>query len=399
MNPFTDHVDTDPLTDAAGNCTAALRTPFLSEVPRTEVPGAHTGDAYRVLAIDGGGVRGILPARILTALEDAAGQPIAELFDLIVGTSIGGIAAIALTVPGPDGSPVYTPDSAASLLTGHKDAIFPTGDLTVPRNISQARQLASTVTRTGLAATGRHRDRGNARYAPEPLEEALSDFFGDAMLSEAITPIVINAFDALTDRPVHFRSTYAAALAGFDMPMATVARAATAAPTFFPPVEVEWAGEQTVLLDAGVYANGVSLLAYTEARMHAAAEDHSPDQIVLVSLGSGRQHGSPDDELDDFARRHWVGLADRLMKAAEVGQQETHHRLLCDLLGDRYWRFQPTLPDGDGFGTDDASDEQLSDLVSIADQFVTDNSGPIRQLASLLVSKNRRHGTLQEHGR
>jgi len=399
MNPFLENVGTETVVDPVGGCSAALETPLLSPAPLTEVPDAHTGDAYRVLAIDGGGVRGILPARILTALEDEAGRPIAELFDLIVGTSIGGIAALALTIPGPDGSPRYTPDSAAALLTGHKDAIFPTGDLTIPHNIAQARKLASTVARTGLAATGRHRDRGNARYSPEPLEAALSDFFGGAMLSDAITPIVVNAFDALTDRPVHFRSAYAASLIGFDVPMSTVARAATAAPTFFPPVEVDWIGKQTVLLDAGVYANGVSLLAYTEARMHAAAESRSPDQIVLVSLGSGRQHGSPDDALEDFAHRHWVGLADRLMKAAEVGQQETHHRLLCDLLGDRYWRFQPTLPDGDGFGTDDASDEQLSDLVAIADRFVADNSGPIRQLASLLVSKNRRHGTLVEHSR
>lgn len=397
MNPFMDHVDTEPLTDPVGDCDSAVRTPLASPASIASAVATDTGDAYRVLAIDGGGVRGILPARILTALEHAAGRPIAELFDLIVGTSIGGITALALTVPGSGGSPRYTPDSAADLLSGHKDAIFPTGDLSIPHNIAQARQLASTVTRIELAAAGRHRDRGNARYSPEPLERALSEFFGDAMLSDAIIPIVVSAFDALTDRPVHFRSAYAASLVGFDVPMATVARAATAAPTFFPPAEVEWVGKQTVLLDAGVYANGVSLLAYTEARMHAAAEKRSPEQIVLVSLGSGRQHGSPDDAVDDFARRHWVGLAERLMKAAEVGQQETQHRLLRDLLGAQYWRFQPTLPDGDGFGTDDASDKQLSDLVSIADRFVADNSGPIRQVASLLVSKKRRHGTLSEY--
>ena len=396
MNPLDDRNDREPVVNPTGDVNPGSQVPFAGPVPVAEVPRPHSGDAHRVLAIDGGGVRGIIPARILTALEDATGQPIAELFDLIVGTSIGGIAALALTVPEPDGSPSYTPASAADLLTGHKDAIFPAGDLAVPRNMAEVRKLASTVTRTGLAATGRHRDRGNARYSPEPLETALNDFFGDTMLSDAITPIVVNAFDVLTDRPVHFRSTDAAAIAGYNLPMAAVARAATAAPTFFPPAEVKWAGKETVLLDAGVFANGVSLLAYTEARMHAAAWGRSPDQIVLVSLGSGRQHGSPDDAIDDFVRRHWVGLAERLMKAAEVGQQETHHHLLCDLLGDRYWRFQPILPDGSGFGTDDASDEQLSDLVSIADRFVADNSGPIRQLATLLVSKALRHGTLAD---
>ncbi len=391
LNPYEHETDTEPVVDLPDNDESWLRGSPANAVPAAEERSPHVDGACRVLAIDGGGVRGIIQARILTALEDAAGRPVAELFDLIVGTSIGGIAALALTVPEADGTPAYTPDSAAELLTGHKDTIFPTGNLAVPHSITEARKLASTVTRTGLAATGRHRDRGNARYSPEPLEEALEDFFGDAMLSDAITPVVVTAFDALTDMPVHFRSTFAANLAGCDLPMATVARAATAAPTFFPPADVEWAGRHTVLLDAGVYANDVSLLAYTEARMHAAAQGQDSDEILLVSLGSGRQYGSPDNEINDVSRRHWVGLADRLMKAAEVGQQETHHRLLNDLLGERYWRFQPMLPDGDGFGTDAASDEEFSDLVSIADQFVVDHASQINQIADQLVSQDRQH--------
>lgn len=399
LNPYEHEVDTEPVGDLSDDQDSGRRGTFPDTAPAAEEPNQPADLAYRVLAIDGGGVRGIIQTRILTALEDATGQPVAELFDLIVGTSIGGIAALALTVPEADGTPSYTPDSATDLLTGHKDTIFPAGDLAVPRNIAEARKLASTVTRTGLAATGRHRDRGNARYSPEPLEAALEDFFGDAMLSDAITPVVVTAFDALTDMPVHFRSTYAANLAGCDLPMATIARAATAAPTFFPPADVEWAGRQTVLLDAGVYANDVSLLAYTEARIHAAARGRRSDEILLVSLGSGRQYGSPDNEINDVSRRHWVGLADRLMKAAEVGQQETHHRLLNDLLGRRYWRFQPMLPDGNGFGTDAASDEQLSDLVSIADQFVADHASQINQIAEQLVSQDRQHIRLAEVSR
>jgi len=391
LNPYEHEADTGPVGDLPDDQDSRRRESFSDTVPAAEEPNQPADRAYRVLAIDGGGVRGIIQARILTALEDATSRPVADLFDLIVGTSIGGIAALALTVPEPDGTPSYTPDSAAELLTGHKDTIFPARSLAVPRNITEARKLASTVTRTGLAATGRHRERGNARYSPEPLEAALEDFFGDAMLSDAITPVVVTAFDALTDMPVHFRSTFAANLAGCDVPMATVARAATAAPTFFPPADVEWAGRHTVLLDAGIYANDVSLVAYTEARMHAAAQGQDSDEILLVSLGSGRQYGSPDDKIDDVSRRNWVELADRLMKAAEVGHQETHHRLLNDLLGERYWRFQPMLPDGDGFGTDGASDEELSYLVSIADQFVVDHASQINQIADQLVSRDRQH--------
>ncbi len=347
-------------------------------------------DAWRVLAIDGGGVRGIIPARVLAALEAASGRPVAELFDLLVGTSIGGLAALALTMPGPDGAPAHTPDSATRLLAGHKGEIFPGSDMSMPHAVADARRLVATMARTGLAATGRHRDRGNARYSPEPYEAALVDFFGDTRLSDAITPIVVTAFDALRDRPVHLRSVDAAADAAFDLPMAVAARAATAAPTFFPPMTVNWGGRQVVLLDGGVFANVASLVGYAEARRHATARGRPADRILLVSLGTGRRLGSPDRAADDFARRNWVALGERLMRAAQAGQEETYDRLLRDLLGDDYVRLQPVLPDDTDFGMDDASDERLSALVTIADRFVADRLDEIERLGALLAGASRR---------
>lgn len=246
------------------------------------------------------------------------------------------------------------------------------------------------MARTGLAATGRHRDRGNARYSPEPYEAALVDFFGDTRLSDAITPIVVTAFDALRDRPVHLRSVDAAADAAFDLPMAVAARAATAAPTFFPPMTVNWGGRQVVLLDGGVFANVASLVGYAEARRHATARGRPADRILLVSLGTGRRLGSPDRAADDFARRNWVALGERLMRAAQAGQEETYDRLLRDLLGDDYVRLQPVLPDDTDFGMDDASDERLSALVTIADRFVADRLDEIERLGALLAGASRR---------
>jgi patatin-like phospholipase/acyl hydrolase len=62
----------------------------------------------RVLAIDGGGVRGIFPSHVLVALEELTEQPVASLFDVIVGTSIGGIGALALSAPNEEGKPDLT---------------------------------------------------------------------------------------------------------------------------------------------------------------------------------------------------------------------------------------------------------------------------------------------------
>jgi uncharacterized protein len=71
----------------------------------TGVNGAPRKRPFRLLAIDGGGIRGILPAMVLADLERRTNRPIIDLFDMIVGTSTGGLIALALACPGEDGKP------------------------------------------------------------------------------------------------------------------------------------------------------------------------------------------------------------------------------------------------------------------------------------------------------
>src|SRR5690554_4752392 len=63
---------------------------------------------FRILSIDGGGIRGVIPAMVLTAIEEKAGRPIADLFDLIAGTSTGGIIAVGLAVRDDRGKPRFS---------------------------------------------------------------------------------------------------------------------------------------------------------------------------------------------------------------------------------------------------------------------------------------------------
>ena len=73
---------------------------------------------FRILSIDGGGVRGIIPARILQAIEEKTGKPVSELFDLVIGNSTGGLIALGLLTPNEEGNPKY---KAADLVKFYKD--------------------------------------------------------------------------------------------------------------------------------------------------------------------------------------------------------------------------------------------------------------------------------------
>src|SRR6201999_861573 len=83
-------------------------SPVTVAAPLDGVPQEATRRPLRILAIDGGGIRGILPAMVLSDLERRTNRPIIDLFDLIVGTSTGGLVALALSCPDAEGKPRHT---------------------------------------------------------------------------------------------------------------------------------------------------------------------------------------------------------------------------------------------------------------------------------------------------
>ncbi|MEJ7714492.1 MAG: patatin-like phospholipase family protein [Thermoleophilaceae bacterium] len=119
-------------------------------------------ERIRVLSIDGGGMRGIIPALVLAELERRAGRPVADLFDLVAGTSTGGILALALAQPGPDGRPARTAEQLVELYETEGPRIF-------SRNLLQ--RIRSVE---GLA---------DERYSAEGLDRALKRYLGDTRLA------------------------------------------------------------------------------------------------------------------------------------------------------------------------------------------------------------------------
>jgi patatin-like phospholipase/acyl hydrolase len=273
----------------------------------------------RVLSIDGGGVRGLLPATIVAEIEERAGKPAHELFDLMVGTSVGGITAMALAVP--DGADARSPRRSG------KDLVDFYAE-TAPRIFSLS---VRERVRTGDSLV-RH------KYPSGVLDEVLEEAFGETRLAAALAPVMVTAFDTENRRPIMFKSEEAKREPEWDLPMRIVGRAAIAAPTFFEPLHLELAdGEWRTCVDGGIYVNNPAMCAYVEALTMDPDED-----TFIVSIGTGEpDRHLPFEEVREWGLVHWAQpLLD--FTASGVNQSVTH-QLEQLLEPNSYYRLQAVI--------------------------------------------------------
>jgi uncharacterized protein len=144
----------------------------------------------KILSIDGGGIRGIIPALVLADIERRSERPACELFDLIAGTSTGAIIALGVTVPGderPGGTsrPRWSARELADIYAEDGPRIF-------------HRSLVRTIeTAHGLLIE---------KYAAGGLEALLERCLGDAPLSSALSDVLITSYDVYKHEPFFFKS-------------------------------------------------------------------------------------------------------------------------------------------------------------------------------------------------
>jgi patatin-like phospholipase/acyl hydrolase len=217
-----------------------------------------------ILSIDGGGIRGIIPATTLAYIEKQTGKRISELFDLIAGTSTGGILALGLTMPRQGGP--YRAEELISFYQEEGPKIFP------PRGWLDRRRIAAKWCDLLCGPKYDHRN----------VECILKKMFRDATLGDALVDVAITAYD-VTKRTTKILTSWVAPSCTYRM--WEVARATCAAPTYFAPFRPSWAvaGGDT-LIDGGVFANNPGLYAFLEAKERYKVPN---DQILLVSLGTG----------------------------------------------------------------------------------------------------------------
>jgi patatin-like phospholipase/acyl hydrolase len=238
------------------------------------------GSGRRILSIDGGGIKGALPIGFLARVEEVTGERIVDHFDLIAGTSTGGIIAIGLGLglPASDILAFYRNDGAE---------VFDDNDTSnMPRWRDRLRARCRNALGRGVR---RVRQVVAPKHSPKRLREALERVFGKKMLGESVTRLVIPAYHPDRRTVYVFKTSHHQR---FEVDHRTsavdVALATAAAPTYFPAHRVP---SGACLVDGGIWANNPTGLAVVEA-IGVLGWDRS--NLRVLSLGCTDEVLIPD---------------------------------------------------------------------------------------------------------
>jgi patatin-like phospholipase/acyl hydrolase len=294
----------------------------------------------RVLSIDGGGIRGLIPSLVLAEIESRTGRRIADLVDMIAGTSTGGILGCALGKPDP-----LPAAEIASIYEEEGPKIFD-------------RSLLKQITSLGGYLDERYSDNG--------LVQALERYLGDTPMTAATLPLLLTAYDTEA-RAIHLlRSEGEHSGAS----MVDAAHASSAAPTYFEPVRLDGA----TLIDGGVFAINPSLIAYAEV---AGRLD------ILLSLGTGEHtRPLPYKEIKDWGQLEW---ARPVIDVVFDGGQDAVDLGLRALLPDGYVRLQTVLEKASD-DLDDASEDNLQRLREEAEALIAREDATIDAVCARLTA-------------
>ena len=293
---------------------------------------------FRVLSLDGGGIRGAFSAACLAKLESSVDRPITDYFDLIAGTSTGGIIALALGLGIPS-------ETIRDMYAGNGVRIF--------TRRQQQRLLPKATLGLWIAKRGGLLPNSfdvksfvHARYTSDILAGILTDLFQDQTLGMITTTrLVIPAIDLIKGSTVTFKTPHQPNFVrDRHFRAVDVALATAAAPTYFPAA----AFNNTLYCDGGLWANNPSVVGYAEAMkiLQVCSEPETPlfdrADVRLLSVGTGipRYYFKPRNDNDGL-----FGWGPQLFEVSSGAQSQGAHFKAQYLVGsDRYRRIDFEMP-------------------------------------------------------
>lgn len=325
----------------------------------------------RILSIDGGGIKGIVPAVVLLHLEKLLKQlsknqnsRIHDYFDLFSGASTGAIIIAGLLSPDKNNRPKYSPEEILDLYLENGHIIF---------NSSFFQEIKSV---SGIV---------NVKYDPEGLESVFEKYFGKSELKDLLKPSLIPVYDLSRGKNYFFRQQKALTSPRHNFYVKDLLRGATSALSYFPPAQISTVNdrEHRCFIDGGVFANNPALSAYAEFRYHNS-NLHAKDTMML-SLGTGRKTTNLDCEVTaNWGAAEWLYQGSYLTSNAVASASDYQLNAVYDNKPN-YLRLDASFDDEQSSSMDNTDKEYLDYLISLGESIVKDKQSEINSFAEELI--------------
>lgn len=366
----------------------------------------------RILSIDGGGIRGVIPAAIVAYIEQqlihSLNNPRASIvqhFDLFAGTSTGGILSALYLTPADagrradagssadassraDASGTDTAAGAGRVAEAAAGAAGPAAPKYSAAEVLEFyRELGPVLfqlkfwqrLRTAWGFAG-------SKYSVEPLEEFAHKIFGNTYISEVLKDCLITSYD-MSSRKAHFFSKHSVAKYGecADYKLSSVVRSTSAAPTFFRPALISARDKgKRHLIDGGVFANNPAMCAYVEGIK--LWPNIKPEDEFMLSLGTGKIERPYSYEVTrHFGYLQWLfPVLDILMSSvSEVVDFQLRQIFSLSQVPQNYIRIEPPL-EGCSIRMDNASPRNIKALEAVATRWIDHNGHIVDSIIKML---------------
>lgn len=337
-----------------------------------------------ILSLDGGGIRGIITANLLSYIEENLmsynkNSRLSDYFDLIAGTGSGGLIAALLTTPANNGRPRYTAKDVLDFFIFEGEKIF---DVSIWKKISSIGGLT------------------DEKYSSTYLERVLDKYFETTNLSDSTTALMITSYD-IRNRSTRFFATTDTKMAGRNFKLKDICHASMATPSYFEPARIKAANDTPYsFIDGSIFANNPGMTAYAEARtldfasftgLESKPVNPGANDMFFVSVGAGiSKKPYFYEEVKDWGNLNWLKPIIDIMMSANVETTDFELKQLFRTCTEpeTYIRLSPILQTMNPC-IDDASEKNIKMLLELSEKFIIENKEILDNVAMKLIQHSK----------
>ncbi len=333
---------------------------------------------FRILCIDGGGLRGVVPLTILKKVEELTGKKIHESFDLITGTSTGGLLSCALTLKNPikPNENLYSLDQIMDVYVKRGEEIFP------------QRTKAGEFLHKGT-------DLFKPKFSDDGIDKVLKDLVKDYRMNDCLNDIMVCAYDLNNNLPLFFKSRAAKSSPSQNALLYDICRATSAGPTYLPSFGMNYPNNTEEIfrncIDGGVFVNNPSMAALSEFSNHfheyLPESINEPDidyeKVFVLSIGTGTYANKVSESgTKNKGELFWVT---RIVEIMMRGVNMTTHYEMKEMMEEgNYARFTIAIDSEEHSDMSDSSAETTQYLINATKDQIINKPEKMDELSAFL---------------